>query len=355
VKRGRQTVPQPQTRIPPSYLAPLTASAATLTSAYGSVLQAPRGAARDRLTYAITAAAGVTSAAATLQRTVSAIPVVILDAQTWADDHSINVDVEKSAGQVVKKITDQAASILSNTAGILSGTGTLLVDASLILLISLYFVSDGARIIRRGLELVPDRYHQQATFFVKSADTVLGQSIRANIACAAIAGVFGGGGALVLGVPYAVLIGVTTAVLQLIPIIGAILVYIPPIAIALLFTTPTTAIILLVWFIVFEQIVTNVVGPRLTSKTVGIHPLEAMAAALVGFPLAGFLGSFFAVPVVGLTHVLVKQALASRKEKKASHATVTPPGDPSEKEPAQPSSGEATAPVPVYAAGPGNQ
>jgi len=108
----------------------------------------------------------------------------------------------------------------------------------LILLISLYFVSDGARMIRRGLELVPDRYHNQATFFVDSMDSVLGKSIRANLALGALAGVLGGGGAMVLGVPYAVLIGISTFVLELVPIIGPVVLVVPPVVIALLLPRP---------------------------------------------------------------------------------------------------------------------
>jgi hypothetical protein len=53
---------------------------------------------------------------------------------------------------------------------------------------------------------------------------------------------------------------------------------------------------------------------------VGIHPLEAMAAALVGYPLAGFLGSFLAVPMVGLVHVLARQGYASWKAREAASA-----------------------------------
>ena len=40
----------------------------------------------------------------------------------------------------------------------------------------------------------------------------------------------------------------------------------------------------------------------------GIHPLEAMAAALIGLPLAGVLGAFFAVPIVGFLHVALRHA-----------------------------------------------
>jgi predicted PurR-regulated permease PerM len=41
---------------------------------------------------------------------------------------------------------------------------------------------------------------------------------------------------------------------------------------------------------------------------VGIHPLEALLAVLVGFPLGGFLGAFLAVPIMGIVHILIREA-----------------------------------------------
>jgi predicted PurR-regulated permease PerM len=349
--RRHDTAPQLQIRIPPSYLAPLQAATATLASDYGRAVPHNSASARASLTRTVSDAGRIASAARVLHSTVSATPILVLDAQVWADQRHIDVNVRSSAGQAVKKITDQAASILNNTTSILTTTGTLLVDAMLILLISLYFVSDGARMIPRGLELVPDQYRKQATFFVDRMDSVLGKSIRANLALAALAGVLGGGGAMVLGVPYAVLIGISTFVLELVPIIGPVVLVIPPFVIALLFTTPTKAIILLIWYIVFQQIVTNVIGPRLTSKTVGIHPLEAMAAALIGYPLAGILGSFLAVPVVGLAHVLAKQAYASWKAKKSTAQTGDAGVKAAPPETGTPASEGVIASTPVYATG----
>jgi predicted PurR-regulated permease PerM len=149
-------------------------------------------------------------------------------------------------------------------------------------------------------------------------DSILGGYIRAQILLALLAGLLGGVGAAVLGVPYAMVIGVSTFFFQLLPVIGPMLVYIVPMVIALLFTSMPTPLILLGYFIVMEQVVTNVVGPRVNSKSVGIHPLEATAAALLGYPIGGFLGSFLAVPVVGLVHVVVKEAYASRKARQSS-------------------------------------
>ena len=341
---GHGTATQPQLRIPPTYIAPLRTSIASLASDYRQAVQT------GNFTRPIADAASTVSEAGELHQSVSTTPVLLLDAQTWADAHHIDVNVQKSAGQAVKKVTNQAMSILNSTAAILTATGSLLVDVVLILLISLYFVSDGARMIQRGLEIVPDRYRKDATFFVHSVDTVLGQSIRSNLASAALAGLLGGAGALALGVPYAVLIAVSTFLLQLVPIIGALVLFIPPVVIALLFTTPTKAIILLAWYIIFEQIVTNVIGPRLTSKTVGIHPLEAMAAALVGYPLAGFLGSFLAVPVVGLTHVLAKEAYASWKARGSTAATSSESVEATRDESVAPAHDRVPPSTPLYAA-----
>jgi predicted PurR-regulated permease PerM len=320
VGRHGEALPRVHIQIPPTYRAPLERAASALVVDYGKVVNSPATDAPSSLARAVTDAHSAVLDARSLRRTVSATPLLLLDAQTWIDEHHIALDVQKSTGQAVKRLTDQAASILTNSASILTTTGTLLVDVMLILLISIYFVSDGPHMIHRGLEIMPDRYHNQARFFVDSVDSVLGKSIRANLALAGLAGLLGGLGAMVLGVPYAVLIGISTALLELVPIIGPVVLVIPPVIIALLFTTPTKAIILLIWYIVFQQIVTNVIGPRLTSKTVGIHPLEAMAAALLGFPLAGILGSFLAVPVVGLTHVLVKEAYKSWKKRRAKPA-----------------------------------
>jgi predicted PurR-regulated permease PerM len=50
-----------------------------------------------------------------------------------------------------------------------------------------------------------------------------------------------------------------------------------------------------------------VVGPRLQAHNLRIHPLEAMGAALIGLPLAGLPGAFFAVPIVAFFHIVIRE------------------------------------------------
>lgn len=303
--------PTPQIRVPPSYLAPVQRATAALASDYQQAVRRPAAPGFPALSRSVVDADRITLEAQALHTDLATTPILLLDAQTWADQHYIQVNVAHSAGQVVRQITSQTSSLLNNTGAILSQTATLLLDLVLVLIISVYFVIDGERMIQRALEVVPDAYHRQATFFVESLNAVLGGYIRAQILLALVAGTLGGLGAAMLGVPYALVIGVSTFALQLLPVVGPMLVYITPMVIALLFTAMPTPLVLLAYFIVFEQVVTNIIGPRVNSKSVGIHPLEAMAAALLAYPVAGVLGSFLAVPLVGLAHVVAKEARTS--------------------------------------------
>jgi hypothetical protein len=78
-----------------------------------------------------------------------------------------------------------------------------------------------------------------------------------------------------------------------------------------------------------------------------LAPLNGPAAALIGYPLAGFLGSFFAVPAVGLAHVLVKQAIATRKEKGEGQDTSREA--PERPAPTPEAGGKQDIPIPVHA------
>ncbi|HLB11364.1 MAG TPA: AI-2E family transporter, partial [Dehalococcoidia bacterium] len=58
--------------------------------------------------------------------------------------------------------------------------------------------------------------------------------------------------------------------------------------------------------LVLQQIVLNVVAPRVMSQNVGIHPLVVFLAFLLGFKLAGLWGAIFGVPVAGVVNAMVQ-------------------------------------------------
>lgn len=306
--------PPSQTKVPQSYVQNILAPLGALESDYAAATQRPSNVNVARLQRAKGDAARVSRATSTMYDTMAGTPILLLHAQAWLDeqpflrDHGIRVDLHAAFGQAARQASHQGTYLLDNAITILSETASLLLNLILILIISVYLVSDGGRLIRGTVRVVPARYREQAWFFISSLDNVLGGYIRGQLFLSALAGVLGGGSAAVLGVPYPLLIGIMTFVLETIPVIGPMVAVIPAVAISLFFNPFWTTVVLLVWFVVFQQVVTNVIGPRIMGMAVGIHPLEALLAVLVGFPLGGFLGAFLAVPIAGIIHILIREA-----------------------------------------------
>ena len=300
--------PQPQTSVPSSYVAYVLGPAQRLAIDYADATVDRAHVDKSLLAVAVGDAQTAYQAARRIHTIMASTPILLLRSQTWLDDHHIRIDVHDKFGQVGEQLTNQGTYLLDNAITILSETANVLLNTALILIISFYLLSDGGRLVRRGVDLTPTEYRTQAEFFVQSLDKVLGGYIRGQLFCSLLAGLLAGGGAAVLGVPYPLLIGITTFILQSIPVIGPMLSVVPAIAISLFFMPLITTLLLFAWFIIFQQVVANILGPRVMGAAVGIHPLEAMLAVLVGYPLGGLLGAFLAVPVAGIAHILIREA-----------------------------------------------
>lgn len=104
-------------------------------------------------------------------------------------------------------------------------------------------------------------------------------------------------GLVLLGVPYAFLLALLTAALELVPIFGSILAALPAIMIGFSTGGMSLAFLVVLVYVVVNQIEAHVIQPLVVNKVVGIPPLLVIIAVLVGAKLAGFLGVLLAIPV----------------------------------------------------------
>jgi predicted PurR-regulated permease PerM len=117
---------------------------------------------------------------------------------------------------------------------------------------------------------------------------------------------------MIMGVPYAVALGVLVAVLDLIPLAGATLAAIIVSTVAFIDSIPS-GIVVLIFFIVYQQIENHVLQPLVYSRTVQLSPLAILIAVLIGAKIAGILGALAAIPVAGTIQVLLLAWLADRR------------------------------------------
>tara|TARA_B100000508_G_scaffold60333_2_gene47524 strand:+ start:69768 stop:70817 length:1050 start_codon:yes stop_codon:yes gene_type:complete len=112
-------------------------------------------------------------------------------------------------------------------------------------------------------------------------------------------------GLMILGVPYALLLAVFAAVLELIPVFGSIIAAIPGVMVALVDGGATLAIIVAGLFLVVNQFQGNLIYPLVVKKVIGVPPLLVILAIIAGGQLAGVIGVILAVPIAAGIQELV--------------------------------------------------
>jgi predicted PurR-regulated permease PerM len=227
--------------------------------------------------------------------------------QGFLASYGIQTDVDQVKAGAGSAVEQGGTEVLGRLVGTLAEVGGVLLDAVLVLVISVYMVGDGARLRDRSLTLVPFAYRPRALFLQANVARVLGGYLRGQLTLAGIVGILTGLGMSVLGVPYAVVLGVLAGMFELVPMFGPILSAVPAIIVALFLPFPTVVWVVL-FFLAVQQIENNLLAPRISGHAVGLHPLGAMFALLAGFQLGGILGGLFAVPIAGVLWVLMGAA-----------------------------------------------
>jgi len=207
-------------------------------------------------------------------------------------------------------INDAGPGVLGGVLNLAASLWTVLFDGFLVLVIAFYLLNDSAAIIQFLKSLAPRRYAAASAFALESAGRIVGRYVRAQIVVAAMVGLLGGTGAALLGVQYAPLIGIFAFFAESIPVLGPIIASVPAILIASLETPwPWHALAVALWFFVLQQLEQNVIMPRLSGHAVGIHPVAALMAILIGFSVASVWGALFAVPLLGFAVALVREGV----------------------------------------------
>lgn len=207
---------------------------------------------------------------------------------------------QRAAGQ----LQSAAENALPLLGGIVTGLLAAVLDAVLVLVLSLYFLVAGAKIVRWLGRSAPIAQRERVANTLAAVQRVLGGYLRGQLTLSTLVGTLVGGGMFVLQVPYAVLLGLLAFLLEFIPTLGTLLSGVICVLVALT-QGWVLALIVLGYFVLIHLLEGYVVAPRVLAKAVGLHPAVSIIALLVGAELLGVWGALFAAPVAGLLQVLL--------------------------------------------------
>jgi len=188
--------------------------------------------------------------------------------------------------------------------------GASIFDFLIVFVLGIYFLAS-APAVRRWVDgVVPTKQRAEFRRIEAEAARLFGRYIRGQLLLGLIIGTISAIAYLVLGVPYAVFLGVLAGVLELVPIAGPIVAG----AVAALVSL-TEPFPLVIWVILaataIQQLENHLLVPRIAGDAVGLHPIAALLAVLVGVEVAGIVGALFAVPLTGLAWSIYRARVAS--------------------------------------------
>lgn len=220
-------------------------------------------------------------------------------------------------------LSGAAGPLLAVASGVLGSITALLS----ILLITFFLLLDGARFVALGIGLVPQEQQRAQLHRITAASArAVSGYVTGNLAISLIAGVVTFAALTVLRVPYALALALVVALLDLIPLVGATLGAVICIVIAF-FVGPLTAVLVVVFFVVYQQLENNILQPLVYGRSVHLHPLAIFVAVLAGGQLLGILGALLAIPVAEIIRILLVEWYASRP-RAAAQTLATPPDVP---------------------------
>jgi predicted PurR-regulated permease PerM len=164
------------------------------------------------------------------------------------------------------------------------------------------------------LPVTDSTFKDELVFILQSINDYLIAFFRGQVLVAICDGILYGIGFLIIGLPYAILLGAAAVVLTIIPFIGAIIIFITAMIIAFVqFGDWKHPLLVVAVFAVVQTLEGVVISPRIMKGRVGLHPLTIIIAVMVGTTLlGGLLGGVLAIPLTAVLRVLLARYVWKR-------------------------------------------
>ncbi|HVF99930.1 MAG TPA: AI-2E family transporter, partial [Chloroflexia bacterium] len=217
-----------------------------------------------------------------------------------------STDLQRIYNEISAQAQNVLLNVVSNTFTMLQGVATFALQFILVLILSFYFMNDSDRLFNGIVELLPTRWQDEARLVGMSIEKSFGGFIRGQLVFALVYAVFT---AIIMLMPpfqldFVIIASIVAGLCMIIPLIGNFLAFLPAIMVALVTGRTDIWLWLLLVEFIMQSFMMNVLGPRIMSSAIGIHPLYVVAAMLVGGQAAGLWGALFGIPIAGAINLV---------------------------------------------------
>lgn len=224
----------------------------------------------------------------------------------------------------VRKVTSkQGSSSLTGAAtpalGVVKGVATTVAGLVIIAFLTLFMLLEGPEWRRRVVELIPERHRPPLERIGAGVYKSVGGFVTGNLLASFLAGVFATVLLLIVGVPYAIPLGLFTVIIELVPYIGPAVVTVL-LSLVALTVGPVAGLVVFALMLVYHAIEGHSLRPLIYGRALKLSALAVLIAILLGAEVAGILGALVAIPIAGSIQAVVSELLDQRNSRQPESA-----------------------------------
>lgn len=230
----------------------------------------------------------------------------------WLRSRNVHVSLSSYLDHPPANVKTWGEAFARNVLTVLGHLSKAVIEGVLVVLIALYFLIYCEE-MREGINrALPPRLRAYAEQWESDVNTILGGFVRGQAALALTIGTLAAVLCLLMGLRLWLLIGLFVTVAALVPVVGPVVGAVPAVIAALIsphaqFSPVVRVVILIIGFVIINEIGSKILYPRLVGAALGLHEVLVLFALLAGYDVGGLVGVLFAAPLTALALVTLPQ------------------------------------------------
>lgn len=247
-----------------------------------------------------------------LGQLAQAVPQVINDVSGLVpfvpqfNEEALSSSLQDVVFRLGENITNVGSNIFQQTRTFFSGVFTFV----FVFILAFYLVVERDGLKKFARIVTPREHLPYVEQSIERAQRSIGKWVLAQLTLAVIIGVVVGVGLWIIGVKYALVLGLLSGLLEIIPVIGPIIAAIPGVVVGLS-QSLTIGLIALAYYIFTQQVENHVLVPNIMRRAVGLNPLVTLIAILLGARLAGTVGVILSVPMATVLSIFLSDIFST--------------------------------------------
>ena len=257
------------------------------------------------------------------------VPELLENAQDHAGQLREALGLGSSFGLGSLNVVDSARNFLSGgalttVANVGAGVASVISYLVVIVIATIYSVAQPGPLVNGFVALFPAGRRQEVRRILRELYETIQRWFVGQLASMLLIGVLSTVALYLIGVPFALLLGIFSGLISFIPFVGPLISVIPPLLLALI-GTPIDALWVVLAYAAIQTIESYLIQPLVMSRAVSLHPAVVMFALLIMGTLFGFVGVLIAVPLVAAIAVLLRELWIERMDSLGTDPKPPPP------------------------------